>query len=496
MRKLALSLAGILLFLQQIPAGDSQGKIVQDLWDVAYLQGGRAGFVHTVVRESEKNGSKIYSTIVALNLTVKRNKDIINLRMDTGTAETAEGKVVGVFMRQYLGKSKELLISGVVVGKQLRLTLDRTKALEPAPWDDKALGLVAQQRFLAERKAKPGDAFSFKSFEPTVNLVTRIDVQVKEFEDVELLNRTRKRLLRVEYKPEKLEKVQLPALITWVDKQFVPLRQQMEVPGLGKINLFRTTKALALGPAPIATLTDIGIGQYVKLKKRIPRPYDTSQAVYRITIDNDDNPASTFSQDERQQVKNVKGHSFELHVHAGDVSKEGEKEPGPEFRKSSYFINSADATVKQLARQAVGGEKDPWKKAQRIEKWVFRNMKPVNDEAMATADHVAKTLRGDCTEYSMLTAAMCRAQGIPSRTAIGLIYADVPQGPVFAFHMWTEVWIDGRWRAIDATRATGYVGATHLKITDHSWNDTRTLTPLFPLVRVLGRVQIDVISAR
>jgi len=80
----------------------------------------------------------------------------------------------------------------------------------------------------------------------------------------------------------------------------------------------------------------------------------------------------------------------------------------------------------------------------------------------------------------MLTAAMCRAEGIPSRTAVGLIYADVAQGPVFAFHMWTEIWINGRWLPIDATRATGYVGATHLKITDHSWHDTRTLTPLFP----------------
>ena len=96
----------------------------------------------------------------------------------------------------------------------------------------------------------------------------------------------------------------------------------------------------------------------------------------------------------------------------------------------------------------------------------------------------------------MLTAAMCRAEGIPSRTAIGLIYADVPEGPVFAFHMWTEVWINGRWLSVDSTRATGYVGATHLKITDHSWNDTRTLTPLFPLVRVLGRVNIEVVSAK
>src|SRR5579859_2706398 len=102
MRKLALSLAGVLLILEQTSAGGSQGKIVQDLWDVAYLQSGRAGYVRTIVRETEKNGNRFLSAIVALNLTVKRNKDIINLRMDTGNTETAEGKVVGVYMRQYL----------------------------------------------------------------------------------------------------------------------------------------------------------------------------------------------------------------------------------------------------------------------------------------------------------------------------------------------------------------------------------------------------------
>jgi transglutaminase-like putative cysteine protease len=134
----------------------------------------------------------------------------------------------------------------------------------------------------------------------------------------------------------------------------------------------------------------------------------------------------------------------------------------------------------------------------RIERWVHANMKVTADEALATADHVARTLEGDCTEFAMLTAAMCRAEGVPSRTAIGLIYAepaDAKRAPCFAFHMWTEVWISGRWIPIDATLGKGYVGATHLKITDHSWHDERTMTPIFPVIRVVGRVNIEVLSA-
>ena len=99
----------------------------------------------------------------------------------------------------------------------------------------------------------------------------------------------------------------------------------------------------------------------------------------------------------------------------------------------------------------------------------------------------------DLVEYAMLTAALCRAEGIPSRTAIGLIYADTPQGPAFSFHMWTEVWVQGRWIPLDAILGKGFVGATHLKITDHSWHEVRSLTPMLPLLRVLGKIAIEVV---
>src|SRR5436190_11930904 len=98
---------------------------------------------------------------------------------------------------------------------------------------------------------------------------------------------------------------------------------------------------------------------------------------------------------------------------------------------------------------------------------------------MVPAFKVAQTLTGDCTEFSMLAAAMCRAAGVPSRVAIGLVYVDrpPPRQAFFGFHMWTEVYVRGAWVAIDATLGQGSVGPGHLKIADHSWHDTPALTP-------------------
>jgi hypothetical protein len=83
-----------------------------DTWDAAYLQGSRAGYIHTRTDEIDHDGAKLWRTTMELRLTVKRFNDSVQLGMDTGTFETPEGKVTGVFMRQYLGKAKKLDIQG------------------------------------------------------------------------------------------------------------------------------------------------------------------------------------------------------------------------------------------------------------------------------------------------------------------------------------------------------------------------------------------------
>jgi predicted transglutaminase-like cysteine proteinase len=488
-------------------AEGTDGKVLLDTWESAYLGEGKAGYVHTIATEIELDGKKVIHTTTELRLTVKRFSDTMEMAGDTGTMETPDGTVVGIFMRQFLGKKQQLQIDGRVVGKQIHLTLNGDTPLKPAPWRSDVLGLYKQETLFKDRDLTPGSKFSFNSFEPVINTVVKMEVVVKGEREVLLKgSKDKQKLLLVEVIPEKVEyargpdkveKIQLPIRQMWLDSKGVARKSEVEIPGLGPIVTYRTTKASAVAPGPPAQLTDLGFSQLVRLKSRLVNPHETTGAVYRITVRGDEDPASTFSRDERQQVKNAQGNSFELHVKAvkGSSGDGNGKEPGAEFIQSSYFITSDDARVQQLMKQATGPESDPWKKALRIERFVNQNMTFTNDETLATASHVARTLQGDCTEYAMLTAAMCRAAGVPSRTAIGLIYADVKGTPVFAFHMWTEVWARGRWIPLDATLGKGYIGAAHLKITDHSWHDERTMTPIFPVVRVVGRVSIDILSA-
>ncbi len=188
-----------------------------------------------------------------------------------------------------------------------------------------------------------------------------------------------------------------------------------------------------------------------------------------------------------------------LHVHAlrtPTPDADGEK-PGAEYLKSTYFLDSGDAKIKELAAEAVGDETDPWRQAQRIEKWVHEHMKVSTAVDYLPASRTAEDLRGDCRQYAMLTAALCRAAKIPARTALGLVYDKDPErGPVLAFHMWTEVWAKGQWMGIDAVWGEGGVGADHLKITDHAWSDTQTLAPLAAVTRVMGKIKVEVAAVK
>ena len=49
------------------PAGAPKAdKVLLDVWDAAYLPGGKAGYVHTFTHEIEEDGQKLLRTTVEL----------------------------------------------------------------------------------------------------------------------------------------------------------------------------------------------------------------------------------------------------------------------------------------------------------------------------------------------------------------------------------------------------------------------------------------------
>lgn len=484
----------------------TKGRIIQEAWDVAYLNGKRGGYVHLVVEEvPHPSGKTIIRASRDLMLSVRRHGNVATVQLIAGTDELPDGRVLGTFMTQMLGKQIQQQVRGVVEpdGKQLHLTAQGQNPLDKrVPWNPGVLGTYGELQLLKNRKPalQKGDKFDYRIFEPLINVVVTIRGVVEDFEDVSI-GGGRPRLMRVSAVPEMINDMQMPGQLLWFDAKYEVRRSATRMPGMGNLVIERSDQQQATAPIPPHLLPDINETQSIYLNRRIDQAHSAKQIVYHLTLPKDREPPKTFTRDARQEIRNVKDKSFDLVVTPVRTPPEkappGDKGPGAEFLESNYFITSDDARVKQHAAAAVGRETDSWKKALLIEQWVHHNMKVLNfSEAMAPASHVAQTLEGDCTEYSMLAAAMCRAAGVPSRTAIGLVYVDGPR-PFLGFHMWTDVYVRGAWVAIDATLGQGGVGPAHVKICDHSWQGMRAMTPLLPIMRVmLGEPTADVVDVK
>jgi hypothetical protein len=479
----------------------SPGELIEERWEMAQIEGTKVGFLHTTVRRLDAENGKRLRATSELELTFKRYSSQLRLRREQGTEETPEGRVVGVFMRQGQEGGRQLVLTGNLEEGRMHVRIDNGRIDRRLSWNDEVVGLYRLERLFQERKPKPGDEWTVRRYDPTYNAVVTLRIAVKEREEVALLAGVpRAKLLRVDLSAAPLEapgiKVRPSPEVWWLDERFVPARRQFELEGLGTVVLIGTTRAKATAPATGGRATDIGLKTLLPLDRSLERPYNTRAAVYRVTLRGDGDPASALARDDHQEIRNVQGDTFELYVHPSrkpERSPETMTAPG-EYLESCHFLDGADGRIKEMARRAVGEEKDPWAKARRLERWVKQNMRPDNAVPLGPASEVARQLRGDCRQYAFLTATLCRAEGIPSRVAVGLLYVEKGRRPFMGFHMWTEVWIDGRWLGLDATLGLGGVSAAHVKIADHSWHDTQSLTPLLPANRILGKMTISVRS--
>jgi hypothetical protein len=470
-------------------------KPIDEVWEIATLQNDagvdvKIGHVHLSSVAMEKDGKSFVRTTKELRFVLKRGGNDAPMAADMTTDEDADGKVLAVRAKIGVAQGRMQILDCVVDGDKIKINADgASKFVRDVTWDPSCIGIVTEQTLFRQKKVKTGDKLTYTYFEPQVAYYVTVRIEVKELEDVALPGGVKRKLLKVvqqsdPLKVSKTQTLQLPPAYFWVDPvSYDTIKTQMDIAEIGKVSLIRTSKIAAL--APNGAVPDMMKRQSIYLAYAIPDMHERDSIVYKVKFSGDTLPKELVSSDARQSIKNIDGKTFELHVKSlrKPVKLDKEEKAGPEFLKSNYFINSDDAEVKKLAAKAVGTATDPWQKAQKIEIFVRNFVKSaVFTEAMAPADHVARTGTGDCTEFSMLAAAMCRAQGVPSRTSIGLVYVNNLLGkPGLGFHMWTEVFVSGQWLAIDATLGYGSVGPGHIKITDNSWDGVVSFTPLLPV---------------
>ena len=225
MRRTIASL-GIVLFLVQSLSAQTQTTPVKEFWHAAYLEGQKCGFFHITVQEFNQDGRTYLRTSLELNLAIKRYKDLVKMGVITGTEETPGGRVTAVSFRQFTDKAEQLHLTGTVEGKQLHLKDSHGDIDRKVDWNEDVIGLHRQYQIYQERQVKPGDRFSYYTYEPLFWGRLSYGVNGQGRGEVEMLG-TKKKLLRVEVVSDKIEiqgkSIQLPSMVLWLDKNRQPL---------------------------------------------------------------------------------------------------------------------------------------------------------------------------------------------------------------------------------------------------------------------------------
>ncbi len=149
-------------------------------------------------------------------------------------------------------------------------------------------------------------------------------------------------------------------------------------------------------------------------------------------------------------------------------SAKGDAKPWPaevmEALKPTAFIQSEAPELVEAARTAIGSSKDVFSASTKLVNFTYKHVRSEYVPAYSNALEAFQSARGDCTEHSVLFVALARAVGIPARVAVGIAYW--PPGDGFGWHAWAEIYVAGRWIAVDPTWDQPIADATHVKLAD------------------------------
>jgi len=171
---------------------------------------------------------------------------------------------------------------------------------------------------------------------------------------------------------------------------------------------------------------------------------------------------------------------------------EGSEAAVLEATKPTRFLQSKHKEVIDLARRAVGDTQDAAEAAKKIEAFVGEYVENRSlSVGYASAAEVAASRQGDCSEFAVLTAAMCRAVGIPSRVVVGVAYVDEFAGHQgFGGHAWAQAYVGDKWIGLDASfRGSGRGGydAGHIALATGNGNPE----DFFNLAATMGQFKVE-----
>jgi len=121
------------------------------------------------------------------------------------------------------------------------------------------------------------------------------------------------------------------------------------------------------------------------------------------------------------------------------------------YTQPEELIQSDNSEILSKAQNLTNGESDVHEKVSQIYNFVDKHLSYAIQKDERGALWALKNRTGDCSEYSYLFVALCRAAGIPARIQAGFAFHSIKE-TLQEGHMWAEYYLENYgWIPVDAT---------------------------------------------
>jgi hypothetical protein len=487
------------------PNNPPKGVIADD-WYAVIFQGKKAGHMHsTVTRTPDAElGRDVIQTVTEMTLSLGRADRSITIGTVEKSTETLDGRIVR-FSSTTDMSLMSMEVRGFVRDGRVHVTQKQLgqSMTNVYPLPEGAVMSWGAYRLQHKYKLKAGTKFVVPMYVPAMapDATTDTTFEVIGRETVDLFGRPvqawKVRQMMTAKTP--LGSMNVESL-SWVDDQYIPLVLEMNVAGQ-PIRVLQCDKAIALQKADPPELM-----AQTLIQAEVPaRAMDATSVTYRLTRKGStpNTSLSAIPDTTMQSVERTDARSALITVTRSRAARKAAPTSQPTSKelaaltKATAFLNIDDPVIRKLAKQAADGETDRWKLAKRLRAFVSEYIEAKDlGVGFATASEVARSKQGDCSEHAVLLAALARACGLPSRGVSGVVYAPAfgDRRSVFVWHMWTQVYLDGRWVDLDAALREDDVDPTHIALGIVPLSDAGLTEIAMPIWNLVGGIDIEVVA--
>jgi len=472
-----------------------QPEVVDDQWYAVLMGGQPVGWSNMkTVREDQH-----YISTQDMSLTIRRGRAQVTIEVNTRFVETLEHKPIEMIATQTMG--------AMAIERRLEFDENAWK-LHITQGGQTNTSAVAKPRQSWTTPVETAEYIEQQIAEDAREIVTHtIDVSMgtspitttmrfQREENVEVFGKAvpaRTWMTTVSAVPG----MQMPI---HTDEQGRVLRMEMPIfPGMPLVMVLAEEELAKakVNPPELMSQTVVPLDEPIKDARQ------TTFAMYDVSIapaeDEGHAPELMLARTGSQRVVWANDRKARVIVDVSHSNEPGADLPTDAHLASTAMVRHDDPAVRQLvdeAKQRAGDEPTDADLSETMRRVVHDHINAKDlSVGYAAASEVARTRQGDCTEHAVLLAAMLRAVELPSRVASGVVYVDEFAGRkhVFGYHMWTQVYLNGRWIDVDATLHHRPFDATHIamRTSDLGKDSVADLMSLAPMI---GRVQIQPIE--